>query len=283
MNNVIKKSFDSLSSYDKKACHALYVSAMELIGDDVNSCAFVTLTTPDNYSYWTKEGWESARKIFRSFISNKSGFNSVFGSSARWVRIIEPQKRGAIHWHLLVKTEKDIRTGCNLKDFDCGNYSSASPVLRQMWSRLRLVAPRYGFGRCEIMPLKSDIKEAVSRYLAKYLSKTYSCEKEFSKGGLVRPNHARRVGFSSGWFHANTKFSWVGDHSMAWRLGVEDLANRVGCADYSDLSEMLGKKWAWQNRKFIITNGMRIATLKNENNILKSENEFSCQSEELPF
>lgn len=37
-----------------------------------------------------------------------------------------------------------------------GNYSSAAKELRRIWKQFREVLPRYGFGRHQLLPVKSE-------------------------------------------------------------------------------------------------------------------------------
>ena len=241
-----------LDGWERKAAQALFLNAGELLQRGVERCAFVTITTPQNMSYWSKEGWETARKRFRSWITHCGGLPYVFGSGRDWCRVIEPQRRGAIHWHLLVDCGVDIRSGVDFEAFAARDYRSAGPALRGMWAKMRESCKRYKLGRSEIAPIKSDRWEAAARYVGKYISKGVRVEAwERACEEKARPVHSRRVGFSSGWKVANGNFAWVED-GEDWRKAVAYFAETLGITEYSQLSELLGKKWAYHNRKFII-------------------------------
>ena len=247
-----------LLSYDQKCAEMLFLNASYLLENALERCAFLTITTPQNLSYWTKEGWEEARNRFRSWVGHVGGLPFVFGSDRRWCRVIEPQRRGAIHWHVLIDTGADIRAGVDFNAFERGDYRSAGKALRGMWSRMRKSAKAYRLGRCEIMPIKADKYEAAARYIAKYISKGIIREViESASEGNQKPPHSRRVGFSSGWRVANTRFAWLTDSADAWRLGVSRFAEILGITAFEDLKTVCGKKWAYDNRDFIQSLGLK--------------------------
>lgn len=246
-----KRESGFIAPRERKCAESLFLNAGHILSRGVERCAFVTITTAANHSYWSKEGWKSARKIFHSWSTNKGGLPYVFGAGRDWCRVIEPQRRGAIHWHLLVDVGQDIRTGCDFEAFNRGDYSSAPRALRGLWAKMRDSAKRYGLGRVEIMPVKSEKWEAAARYVGKYISKSIHADVFYSKiDKVARPLHSRRVGFSQGWKVANTNFSWL-EHGESWRRGVSLLAASVGAETFDDLSAILGKKWAWNNKQFI--------------------------------
>lgn len=88
-----------------------------------------------------------------------------------WVVVFERQQTGRIHFHLLVALrEGDIRTGANFKEFEQRIYTSAAPQLRTEWAYWQEAAPAYGFGRTELLPIKSTA-ERIGDYFIKYLIK----------------------------------------------------------------------------------------------------------------
>lgn len=247
-----KRTFDvPFVARDRKTAESLFLNASALLGRGVERCAFVTITTQQNLSYWTPEGWEAARTRFRSFVGNKGGLAFVFGD-CDWCRVIEPQRRGAIHWHLLIDVGRDIRSGVDFEAFGRKDYRSAGPELRGMWSRMRESAKRYNLGRVEIMPIKSEKWEAAARYVGKYISKGIKREVwEYLCDEKERPSHSRRVGYSTGgWRRANSNFMWL-ESGSEWRKAVQYFALSNGLETYSSLSEVFGKKWAFFNRKTI--------------------------------
>lgn len=243
----------SITGREKKAGNMLFLNAANLLQRGVERCAFVTITTPENMSYWEKKGWEKARALFRSWIGHKTGLPYVFGFGRDWCRVIEPQRRGAIHWHMLIDLGEgvDIRTGVDFQAFKNRDYRTASPALRSIWARMRESGKAYKLGRVEIMPVRDPKWEACARYVGKYLSKAVQREVwENACDQKVRPLHARRVGFSKGGRVATIHYSWLNE-GREWRRGVELLAIACGAENYGDLKEILGPKWAWNNRDVI--------------------------------
>lgn len=125
------------------------------------------------------------------------------------IRVFERQKSGRIHYHVLVATGKDIRTGCDFPAIAKGDYRSANQALREEWTYWRNAAKDYRFGRTELLPIKSSA-EAVSRYVGKYISKHIEARIDCDKGvRLVEYSHHSRI--------ANTRFAWVSPGAKLWR------------------------------------------------------------------
>ncbi|MBC2595640.1 hypothetical protein H5P28_15335 [Ruficoccus amylovorans] len=78
----------------------------------IERLGFLTLTFADNVT-----NFREAQRRFNSFRSNILGKN--FEAS---VVVVEPQKRGAVHYHLVVVCRSDIRTGFDFTAFrECQN------------------------------------------------------------------------------------------------------------------------------------------------------------------
>ena len=60
-----------------------------------------------------------------------------------YIGVLERQKSGRIHYHLLVVIGFDIRTGFDFAAVDAKDYSSANPALRAEWAFWRKTAPAY--------------------------------------------------------------------------------------------------------------------------------------------
>lgn len=172
-----------------------------------------------------------------------------------WLRVFERQKSGRVHYHLLVVLEGDVRTGIDWSGLADRDYRSAGPVLRAEWAFWRSAAKRYGFGRTELLPIRSTV-EAAAAYVGKYIGKHVQARQERDKG-------VRLVAYSSGACSARTRFSWACDGGQQWRAGVEALAvalsqshgyplaviRRVG------LSKVLGPRWGYEWRDAIMQLG----------------------------
>src|ERR1035437_2702795 len=236
-----------LSSSENKTALVL----RENVGKMVELCGlervgFLTLTTPDNCSYWTREGWDEGQRRFHSFMSHS--YPDIFGQSSKRVIVLEPQDRGAIHWHMLIECPCDIRTGVNFAEFNekpRGNYRSAPAGLKELWKLLRESCKIYGLVRHELLPICST-KKAVSEYVGKYIGKTIEMEARVGLGGVRRPFKVRRVRYFQGtWRSANTRFAWVGA-GRTWRAAVALTAAQLGIKDMAGFSMRFGSKWAHQ-------------------------------------
>lgn len=166
-----------------------------------------------------------------------------------YVGVFERQKSGRIHYHLLVTMRSDIRTGVDFKLLAAKDYSTAGPALRAEWAFWRKTAKNYGFGRTELLPVKSSI-EAMSKYVGKYVSKHLESRTDEDKGvRLVRYSKSARSG--------TTRFQWHSVGSSEWRRKLKTFAqivadrNGLDSVSMSDLTKILGSRWAYNNRDFI--------------------------------
>lgn len=232
-----------LSTSQRKAAYALSENIAHLVRlHGVGRIGFLTLTFPDNC-----KDWREAQRRFNSLCSNY--LRDHFGD---WVVCVEPQKRGAIHYHLVVVVGEDIRSGIDFEALAKRDYRSASPYLRSIWRDLRKQLPQYGFGRSELLPVKST-GDGIARYVGKYLDKGCSYRGDAFKG-------ARMVRYSQGWRAVSPRFSWTSEGARNWRKLVGDLVFLVGGEDLSALSNRFGKSWAWQTLQLV----KRDATLSAE-------------------
>jgi hypothetical protein len=133
------------------------------------------------------------------------------------IRVFERQKSGRIHYHFIVNVGHDIRTGVNWDEFAARNYRSASAFLRSEWAYWRKAAKLYGFGRTELLPVRSN-HEAIGRYVGKYISKNIGQRRESQDKGL------RLVEYTRGARAHSTRFQFVTDNSRLWRQKVERFA-----------------------------------------------------------
>lgn len=188
---------------------------------------------------------KEAQKRLNSLLSHviKKRYRDYLG-------VFERQKSRRIHYHLLVVLNQDIRTGVDFQELARGNYRSAPPALRIEWKFWRSTAQKYRFGRTELLPVKSSI-EAMAKYVGKYIAKHISERQEDDKGvRLVRYSKGARVG--------TTRFQFQSDGSQEWRRKVATFAEIVRShfpgeviEDVTDLSRILGPRWAYRNSTFI--------------------------------
>lgn len=235
-----------LSTSQRKTSFILKASVESLCARfGIQNVGFLTLTFADNVQTHSE-----ASKRLNSLITNviKPRYQAYVG-------VAERQKSGRIHFHLVVALDVDIRTGFNFEEIENQNYSSANPCLRKEWSFWRINAPKFRFGRTELLPIKSSA-EAVSRYVGKYIAKHVEHRDPRDKGArLVRYSKNARIG--------TTRFMFNSEGSREWRrkvqLFVEILNNKYEIAGVdekitclADLSRVLGPKWAFENREYIL-------------------------------
>lgn len=229
--SLIHTCVNLLSPYHRKQAHTLTANVERLIMQSgVNNVGFMTLTFPDNVT-----DYKEAYRRYRSLNTNVLCKDPRFGIK---IAVKEPQKRGAWHYHILIQLSEDIRTGFDFEAVARGDYSSASPYLRELWSIMRKEFKKYGFGRTELLPVKSNVY-AMSYYLGKYISK--GIEKRESEHVGVR-----LVNYPVGWLRNSPKFQWATDNSKEWRRKLQLFAEYCGCSDMYQLSEKLGPGWAYK-------------------------------------
>jgi hypothetical protein len=168
------------------------------------------------------------------------------------VRVLERQKSGRIHYHLLVVLPDDIRTGVDFDAFADRDYRSANNHLRREWAFWRKTAGMYGFGRTELMPIRSDAN-ALGQYVGKYIGKHIGQREERDKG-------VRLVSYSKDARMATSKFANVDKYSTEWRAKVLTFSRivqgwkphaRIRTMD--DLATVLNdKRWSYTWRNFIL-------------------------------
>lgn len=166
-----------------------------------------------------------------------------------WVGVMERQKSGRIHYHLIVVQLEDIRSGFDWAGIEASDYRSASPALRSEWSFWRRTAKAYRFGRTELLPIRST-EEGIGRYLGKYLGKHYGARLPEDKG-------ARLVRYSSGARMAVTRFNFVTPGAAQWRRKVRAFAWLMFQSQgipptMQGLRTALGPRWAYSWREFIM-------------------------------
>jgi hypothetical protein len=128
------------------------------------------------------------------------------------IRVLERQKSGRIHYHLLVNVGVDIRTGVDFLAVEKCDYRSVGRELKAEWAFWRRTAKAYGFGRTELLPIRST-SEAIGRYVGKYIAKHLEQREE-------RDRRVRLVSYS-GLRVASTRFGWANGGAREWRAKVK--------------------------------------------------------------
>lgn len=239
-NEIVKKDVASLATKYRKTSVSL-AENVKFLSDKygLKNLGFLTLTFADHVLCYRE-----ASKRFNSLATRI--LNTRY---CDWIKVMERQKSGRIHFHLVVALDKDIRTGLDFDGLSKRNYSTANENLRSEWSFWRSTAKKYKFGRTELIPIKSS-SEAIGRYVGKYISKHLDATRDTQDKG------ARLVSYSKGCRVMNTKFSWITEGSQIWRSKVSVFAHlvsaRTGCEPtFSGLRLQLGPKWAYNHRDFI--------------------------------
>lgn len=199
----------------------------------LNNVGFLTLTFRDNVED-NKEASRRYKSLEHNFLAKEFGERLL---------VKERQKRGAWHYHLLVDCKKDIRTGFDFDAIKDRNYKSASPDLRVIWSRLRMGLRKYGFGRHELLPIKTN-DEAISKYVGKYLSKHVNARTDQDKG-------VRLFSCSAGFAKSVTSMAWNSDGSKEWRRKVSKFADIVNVKNEIEIARRYGAKWAYHLQPLI--------------------------------
>ncbi len=251
-----------LSPYHKRSAHTLRMNAERLLklAPSISYLGFLTLTFKDNVKC-PKEAYDRFRSFNSHFLSPSPDFS-------HWLSVRERQRRGAWHYHLLVLLPHDIKSGFDWQIYDIAlrlrrpDYayrspenapfrkfmsqatSTASPVLKRLWRELREACEKYGFGRSEMLPIKSDV-EIMAKYVGKYISKELGSRNNDDKG-------VRLVNSSRGWPKNSVNFQWHTDGAQEWRKKISLFAKINGCEDLYDLTQKLGPRWAWNYQQEIL-------------------------------
>lgn len=203
---------------------------------------FLTLTFADNVTCPNE-----AQRRFHSLCTN------VIRKRYRdWIWVWERTKAGRIHFHLVVALDGDIRSGFDFEAIERNDYKTANVTIRAEWKFWRDTAKRYGFGRTELLPVKSTA-EGIARYVGKYISKHIGQREERDKG-------CKLVGYSAGARAASARFSFASQGGREWRQKVGVYAKALGALGATpdrspvpfDLIKFIkGPRWAHKDRELI--------------------------------
>jgi hypothetical protein len=155
-----------------------------------------------------------------------------------YIIVMERMASGRVHYHLLVVVAEDIRVGFDFAAVTRGNYDSASAYLKQEWKFWRDTAPKYGFGRTELLPIRKSAA-GIAKYLGKYVAKHIGNRLPEDKG-------ARLVRYSKGTNRVSTRFFWHTTGADLWRLKLGALCRKLGLTsdNYAEtFQKWFGKNW----------------------------------------
>jgi hypothetical protein len=207
----------------------------------ITHVGFLTLTFPI-----TLRDPKLAQKRLHSFLTH-----ILTPRYKNHISVFERQESGSIHYHFLISLAQDIKTGIDFDELKNRNYKSANKYLKSEWKFLRETAPKYGFGRTELLPVKTN-EQAMSKYIGKYIAKHVEVREYQDKGvKLVRYSDGARIG--------NNRFNFISDGSKLWRqklqkfsLIVQDHIPHAVINSPLDFKNYLGPSWAYKNREYIL-------------------------------
>ena len=262
VKNIGLQCNDKIFTTARKKSAFILAESVELMASryGLSNLGFLTLTFSDHVT----EPKEAQRRL-NSLISHviKPRYNDYVG-------VYERQKSGRIHYHLLVNVGVDIRQGVDFDELANQKYSSAGLALRNEWAFWRNTAKKYRFGRTELLPVKSSTK-AIKYYVGKYISKSFFSDKKDKDKGvkLTRYSRSARAG--------TAHFSFYTNNSECWRESVALFAEMISdytgneISDLDDLKLMLGDRWAYKYRSYILSISEMIQALKKQGKINMEE------------
>lgn len=171
---------------------------------------------------------------------NSLNTNVLKGHCLRGIGVVERQKSKRLHFHLVVALRADIRSGLDFQAIERQDYRSANQALRSEWAFWRDIAPRYGFGRTELLPVRSTA-EGIARYVGKYVSKHVGEREERDKGARL----VRYVGFQAGDRVSSARMGWNTLGGWLWRQKLGNFAKACGIECIEELRELFGPRWAY--------------------------------------
>jgi hypothetical protein len=162
--------------------------------------------------------------------------------------------KGYLHFHLLVDTKVDIRTGFDFELYQEAldlrkqgkpyrhverlAFRTANAQLRNLWATFRQVCPLYGFGRHELLPIRTTAA-AAAKYVGKYIGKHQEARQEEDKG-------ARTYARSQGQTGVNCRIAWNSEGGKEWRRKLALFADKHGCVDMEAMKQKFGPRWAYK-------------------------------------
>lgn len=167
-----------------------------------------------------------------------------------YICVLERMKSGRIHYHLVVVSPYNLRKGVDFNEFANKTYRSAGSALRSEWAFWRRTSPKYGFGRVELIPVRSNA-EGIAKYVGKYISKHVEARERRDKG-------VRLVRYSQGAKNGTTNFAFYSPGSREWRRKLAIFAQKVTEAtgirvdSLADFTRALGPRWAYHYRDYIL-------------------------------
>ena len=244
-----KRLTEYLSPYHRKSRHRLIQVVEWMVREyGLNFVGLLTLTfgVPGT-GKGSRETWELRQQAKElDFVQKRWHSLNTHVIAKRypaWACALETQEDGVWHFHVVVVTKFDNRTGTDVATLT--NYKLPWGIRRRKqyrnaalgaeWQTLRELCCKYRFGRVELVPIRTS-GEAVARYLASYLTKTWK--------GLKASRKSRLVRFSR---NISKQFTLV---CSVWNLGnlihrtrLKMAARMLNFTDYGDYADYFGPRW----------------------------------------
>lgn len=273
-------NFNLLPGPRKKQAQALSDNIQDLCKMfGVDAVGFQTLTVGDKDASGRFQHIRIRRESERRFHSLLT--NEISKRYRCGVVVTERHRDGGIHFHLVVAlagpaSEEakpvDIRTGFDWVKFDAlkeavkrgerrgwrASEVNATPALKAEWKFWRKTAKQYGFGRCELTPVRSN-PVALARYVGEYLSKDWLRRRPDDKGArCVRYFghwHTKAKGKRPAKPRFNHHFGYVTPRARAlremWKQAVTVVNSKGAGLNEDNAAEKLGPRRMWYFRKLI--------------------------------
>ncbi len=227
-----------LSTVQRRTVYALARNCYLLVNaHGIERVGFLTLTFA-RHVVSTKEAQQALHSLMTGVLKKRY---------PEYIIVMERMNSKRIHYHLLVAMAEDVRTGFDFDAVKGGDYRSATAYLRKEWAFWRVTAPKYGFGRTELLPIKSTA-EGIAKYLGKYIGKHIIHRLPEDKG-------ARLVRYSKGTNRVSNRFFWCTPGADMWRakLGTFCRSLNLNSDNYQEsLKDWFGKNWVYQLRPLIV-------------------------------
>lgn len=227
-------SNEDLSSGHRRTAYALQENVRHLAERfGLEKLGFLTLTFRDHVT--------DIKEAQRRFNSLRTGI--LTKRYAAFITVVERMASGRIHFHLLVVCAQDIRSGFDFAAVKRKDYRTANAWLRQEWGFWRRTAPDYGFGRTELMPVKSNA-EGLAKYLGKYIAKHIGNRRPEDKG-------ARLVRYSVSGRQVGTNFAFVSPRATVNRRKLAGLSAFNGIKGPEGWKRKLGRHWFYHLKDLV--------------------------------
>lgn len=159
-----------------------------------------------------------------------------------WIRVLERNRSGVIHFHILLALPWDARN--EIKDPRRINTKSRQRVIEKHFSgrllalsqELGVKLPKYDVGLWNMTPVKC--LDAVATYMCKALRSPMN---QYKKG-------ERRWSCSKFLRCAKGAIAWVSGRARAFRQAVEYFAFGMGIDDLESFQKEFGTKWFYFNQ-----------------------------------